>query len=78
MNGKRTATGLIMQMILERDVRENWVANEVGITPKTFYGKIANDTFKARELMEIADLLDYEVFVKPKRQIQLDFEEFIG
>lgn len=51
----------IDNMIKEKGIKCNWVAEQVGINPKTFYWKLYNNSIKAEELVKIAAVLDLDL-----------------
>lgn len=51
----------IDNMIKEKGIKRNWVAEQVGINAKTFYWKLYNNSIKAEELIKIAAVLDLDL-----------------
>ena len=52
---------IIKQLLLERDMSVNELANRLNIKPQSMSNKLYRDNFSFEEMSEIADILDCDI-----------------
>lgn len=63
----------IEDLISKSPYKKNYIIEQIGITPPTFYRKLAAKTFTADEMMQIAKILSPEEFFM--MELKADLEE---